>query len=96
MTEPPAQDGHCRAAHVALTITRMDGEVKGRHLRTQRELAGFSIRALAAATGVSPTRVRQLEDAPHVTPRATTRYLDGIAEAWRRRASEATRAEEVS
>jgi helix-turn-helix protein len=91
----PVHDGHCCDPHVALTITRMDGEVKGRHLRTQRELAGFSIRALAAAAGVSPTRVRQLEDAPHVTPGATTKYLDGIAEAWRRRASEATRGEDV-
>ena len=73
----------------------MDHEVKGRHLRVQRELTGLSIRALASATGVSPTRVRQLEDAPHVTARSTTRYLDGIAEAWRRRASEATRAEDA-
>jgi hypothetical protein len=93
----PARNGHCRGAHVSVTMTDMDSEdVKGRHLRTQRQLAGFSIRALADATHLSPTRIRQVEDADRVTGRATTRYLDGIAEAWRRRAAEAARAEEVS
>ena len=82
----PAHDEHCRDAHVLVSIEPMSGEVKGRHLRTQRQLAGLSIRALAHAANVSPTRIRQVEDAEHVTERATTRYLEGIAAAWRRRA----------
>lgn len=95
MSSIPAHDGHCREAHVALNITPMDGEVRGTHLRTQRQLAGFSIRALADAAHLSPTRIRQVEDADRVTGRATTRYLDGIAEAWRRRAAQAARAEQA-
>jgi hypothetical protein len=87
----PAHDGHCRGAHIALTIEPMDGDVSGRHLRVQRQIAGFSVRALAAAVRLSPTRIRQLEDAERVSAKATTRYLDGIAEAWRRRAVETTR-----
>jgi hypothetical protein len=70
--------------------------VSGSHLRRQRALAGFSIRQVADAAHLSPTRIRQVEDADRVTGRATTRYLDGIAEAWRRRAAEAARAEEAS
>ena len=85
----PAHDGHCREAHVSVTISTMNGEVRGTHLRTQRQLAGFSVRALADAAHLSPTRIRQVEDAERVTPRSTTRYLEGIAEAWRRRAVEA-------
>jgi hypothetical protein len=92
----PAHDEHCHEAHVSMTIKPMEREVNGRHLRTQRQLAGFSIRALAEAAHLSPTRIRQVEDADRVTARATTRYLDGIAEAWRRRATETVGAEEAS
>jgi transcriptional regulator with XRE-family HTH domain len=66
----------------------MENDVRGAHLRRQRQLAGFSIRALAQATHLSPTRVRQLEEADRVTARSVSRYLDGIAEAWRARAVE--------
>ena len=74
----------------------MDSEcVRGAHLRQQRELAGFSVRTLAAAVRLSPTRIRQLEQADRVTLRTTTAYLNGIAEAWRRRAEDALRLEEA-
>jgi len=73
----------------------MNGEaVRGAHLRRQRELGGFSAKSIADAAGLSATRVRQLEHAPHLTPRAVTRYLDAVGEAWRRRAEETARAEE--
>jgi transcriptional regulator with XRE-family HTH domain len=91
----PAHDGHCREAHVALTISQMENDVRGAHLRRQRQLAGFSVRALAEAAGLSPTRIRQVEIAERVTPRSVTRYLDGIAQAWRARAEESA-AEEVA
>jgi len=57
--------------------------VRGSHLRRQREIAGFSAKSIADAAGLSPTRVRQIEDADHVTPRAVTKYLDAVGEAWR-------------
>ena len=89
----PAQDGRCNDAHIGLTITPMEDDVRGAHLRRQRQLAGFSIRALADATRLSPTRIRQVEGAEHVTPRGVARYLDGIAAAWRARAEETALAE---
>ncbi len=92
-TTGTAHDGNCREAHISLTITAMDGEVRGAHLRRQRQLAGFSIRALAEAAHLSATRIRQIEDAERVTGRAVSSYLDGVAEAWRVRANDATREE---
>lgn len=92
-TTATAHDGKCRDAHISLTITSMDGEVRGAHLRRQRQLAGFSIRALAEAAHLSATRVRQIEDAERVTGRAVSRYLGGIVEAWRVRASDTAREE---
>lgn len=92
-TTGTAHDGNCREAHISLTITAMDGEVRGAHLRRQRQLAGFSIRALAEAAHLSATRIRQIEDAERVTGRAVSSYLDGVAEAWRLRANDATREE---
>ena len=91
-----AQVGHFPHEHVALTITRMEDDVRGAHLRRQRQIAGFSIKALANGAGVSPTRIRQIEATGHVTPRAITRYLDGIAQAWRSRAEDAAREEVTS
>ena len=92
-TTGTAHDGNCREAHISLTITSMDGEVGGAHLRRQRQLAGFSIRALAEAAHLSATRVRQIEDAERVTGPAVRRYLDSVAEAWRVRASDTARVE---
>ena len=37
---------------------------------------------------MSATRVRQIEDAERVTGHAVSRYLDGVAEAWRVRAND--------
>jgi transcriptional regulator with XRE-family HTH domain len=73
---------------VALTIASIEKNVRGAHLRRQRQLAGFSIRALAEAARLSLTRIRQVEVAERVTPRSVSRYLNGIAEAWRARAEE--------
>lgn len=82
----PAHVGNCREAHLDLTIRPMSGEeVRGSHLRRQRELGGFSVKSLADAAQLSPTRVRQIEAADHVTPRAVTRYLDAVGAAWRAR-----------
>lgn len=91
-----AHDGNCREAHISLTISSMDGAVRGAHLRRQRQLAGFSIRALAEATHLSATRVRQIEDAERVTGRAVSRYLDGVVEAWRVRANDTAREESAT
>jgi ribosome-binding protein aMBF1 (putative translation factor) len=91
----PAHNWQCREAHVSVSIGPMEGEVRGTHLRRQRALAGFSIRDLADATRLSPTRLRQLEAAEHVTPRSVARFLDGLAAAWRARAEESA-AEEVA
>ncbi len=88
-----AHDGNCRTPHLSVTIERVNGDVAGRHLRMQRQVGGFSIRAIATATNLSPTRVRQIEEAVRVSPNSTVKYLDGIAEAWRVRAAEAALAD---
>lgn len=87
-TAGTAHNGNCREAHISLTISSMEGAVRGAHLRRQRQLAGFSIRALAEAAHLSATRIRQIEDAERVTGHAVSRYLGGIAEAWRVRAND--------
>lgn len=94
--DAPAQDGHCRRSHVALTITPMEDDVRGSHLRRQRQIAGFSVRALATAAHLSPTRIRQVEEAERVTPRSVTKYLEGITQAWRSRTDETASDEAVS
>ncbi len=84
----------CSEPHLRLTLEPTVSEAfAGRHLRTQREIGGFSIRALAAATNLSPTRIAQIEAASRVTPSSATRYLDGVVQAWRTRAAEAALAE---
>ncbi len=62
---------------------------------SDRSLA-FSVRALATAAHLSPTRIRQVEEAERVTPRSVTKYLDGIAQAWRARTEETASEEAVS
>ena len=78
-----------------MTITSMDGEVRGAHLRRQRQLAGFSTRTIAEAAHLSATRIRQIEDTERVTGKAVSRYLAAITEAWRVRANDAAREEQV-
>jgi hypothetical protein len=90
----PAQSGYCREPHVTLTLRPMDDEfVGGAHLRRQRRLGGFSVKSLADAAHLSPTRVRQLEASERVTARAAGRYLTAIEAAWRARAEETALAE---
>jgi hypothetical protein len=88
--------GNCRELHLTITIRPMDGEaVRGSHLRQQRRIGGFSVKTLADAARISPTRVRQIEDSDRVTAGAVTRYLEAVAQAWRARAEE-TAVEEVA
>ena len=74
----------------------MEDDVRGAHLRRQRQIAGFSVRALATAAHLSPTRIRQVEEAECVTPRSVTKYLEGITQAWRARTEETASEEAVS
>lgn len=88
--------GNCPGAHARLSISGMESRPHGGHLRVQRRVAGVSVRDLAAAMRVSPTRVRSIEGALRVTDASAGRYLDSLRAAWDRRAADALAEEHIA
>lgn len=81
---------------MSLIVQAMEHVASGRHLRVQRIIVGLSAADIARAMAVSPTRIRQLEDAARVTERAAARYLEALRSAWLEREQRAVAAATAS
>lgn len=92
LTDVPAAAGNVAdfrnypAARVTLTIehVRLD-EVAGPQLSALRWSLGLTVAAIAAAAGISETRVRRLEQQERMRGSTAARYIDAVRAAHERR-----------